>query len=332
MARPGTASDFEIAGTTVAPGATVRLELPVARLATQTMLSMPLAVVHGARPGPVLWLSAAIHGDELCGVEAIRRVLEQLDAGRMAGTVLAVPIVNVFGFLNQSRYLPDRRDLNRSFPGSTRGSLASRMADLFLREIVSRADYGIDLHTATNGRVNWPQLRADLGDADTARIARAFGAPVMVHSRTRDGSLREAAIRRGIPVLLFEGGEALRFDEPAVRSATEGILRVAGALGMWRAAARRAGEPLVVRRTHWVRAARSGLARLHVALGARVRRRQSLGVVADAFGDLAVQVLAPCDGVVLSLSRNPSVHRGDGLVHIGEISTSAEAPPAGVAG
>jgi predicted deacylase len=184
---------LRIGDTLVQPGSTGRVDLPVARLPTQTHLSLPVAIIHGARPGPTLWLSAALHGDEIGGVEIIRRVLSRVSAPRLDGSLIAVPIVNVFGFISQSRYLPDRRDLNRSFPGSARGSLAARLAHLFMTEVVKQCTHGIDLHTGSSHRRNLPQIRADLDDPDTRRIATAFGATVMIHSRVRDGSLREAA-------------------------------------------------------------------------------------------------------------------------------------------
>ncbi len=208
-------ASFRIGELEVAPGRSATGELPIARQVTGTRISLPLQVVHGRSDGSTVWLSAAVHGDEINGVEIIRRVMRQLDARTMAGTVIAVPIVNVHGFLNGDRYLPDRRDLNRSFPGSPTGSLAARIANLFMTEIVSRCDVGIDLHTGSDHRTNLPQIRADLDDPETRALAEAFGAPLMLHSRIRDGSLRGAATERGATVLLFEGGEALRFDDDA---------------------------------------------------------------------------------------------------------------------
>lgn len=318
MEKRATASAFEIAGTTIAPGERRQIELPVARLFTQTRVSMPMTVVHGRRPGPRLWVSAAIHGDELNGVEAIRQVLERVDASKLHGTLLAVPIVNVFGFIHQSRYLPDRRDLNRSFPGSPRGSLAAQLAHLFMKEVVSRCGYGIDLHTASLHRTNHPQVRADLDDPETRRCALAFGAPLMIHSRTRDGSLREAASESNIPVLLYEAGEALRFDEDAIRIAVGGVLRVMHTLGMdGHARTARPSRSIEIRESRWVRAPRSGILRLSAELGKRVGRRQAIGVIADAFGEGGSRITAPCDGIVLGITKNAVVHRGDAVAHVG---------------
>ena len=310
------ATPLKIKGTTVPPGTRQRLEIPAARLPTDTWLSLPIEVVNGARSGPNLWLSAAVHGDELNGVEIIRRVLERLDPKRLAGAVIAVPIVNVFGFISQSRYLPDRRDLNRSFPGSANGSLAARLANLFMTEVVSQCGYGIDLHTGSNHRSNLPQIRANLEDGETRRIAEAFGAPAMVHSSLRDGSLRQAATKRGIHVLVYEAGEPMRFEEGVIELGYRGILRVMSALEMRKQKARRRFAPVVVWNTTWVRARRGGIFRLGVELGQEVETTHPLGFIADAFGGNRVVVKSPTDGMVIGHTNNPLVTRGDALVHL----------------
>jgi hypothetical protein len=314
-------TEITIVGETIAPGKRCELEIPVARLITHTLLSLPVTVLHGMEPGPCLWLSAAIHGDEINGVEIIRQVLEQVNPQKMRGTLIAVPIVNVFGFLEQSRYLPDRRDLNRSFPGSAEGSLASRLAHLFMREIVSRCTHGIDLHTASACRINFPQIRANLHDEETYRCAKAFGAPVMIHGVTRDGSLRQAAAKKGIPILLYEGGEALRFDAEAIRVGTEGILAVMNVLGM----ATFPVPPVVsveIKTTKWVRASRGGILYLQVHLGESVRKKQVLGIIANAFGKESVAVRAPWDGLVIGHTQNPLVNQGDGIIHLAAVSSN----------
>jgi hypothetical protein len=316
---------FEIHGTVVAPGQRRRLELPVARLPTDTMMSLPITIINGVHPGPRLWLSAAIHGDEINGVEIIRQVLAQVDAQQIQGTLVTVPIVNVFGFIGQSRYLPDHRDLNRSFPGSPRGSLASRLAHLFMQAVVNRCTHGIDLHTASHHRTNWPQIRANLHDPETYRCAQAFGAPLMVHAATRDGSLRQAAAQQNIPILLYEGGEALRFDPDAIRVGVEGVLRVMSLLEMqpMSPAAAMAADwsqgtipPLEVTESKWVRTPCSGILHSETSLGQRVSKRQKLGVVADAFGDKPVKITAPFAGIVIGATQNPLVNQGDGIFHV----------------
>ena len=308
---------FEINGTAVAAGENRKIDVPVARLPTQTMLSMPVMIVHGLRRGPRLWVSAAIHGDEINGVEIVRQVLESVSARDLTGTLVAVPIVNVFGFIHQSRYLPDRRDLNRSFPGSPRGSLAARLAHLFMTEVVSRCSHGIDLHTASHDRSNYPHVRANLDDEETRRCAHAFAAPLTIHSHTRDGSLREAVTERGIPILLYEAGEALRFDEEAIRVGVRGIRRVMAAIGMNQPLSDdEAPDTVEVRQTRWVRASRSGILRTRVREGERVDEHQVLALVSDAFGTRSYKVKSPCAGIVIGQTRNPLVNRGDGIFHL----------------
>lgn len=319
----------QIGGLTINPGTRRTLEIPVARLPTDTSLSLPVEVVNGLRPGPRLWVNAAVHGDELNGVEIIRQVLRLLRPRELAGTVIAVPIVNVFGFVNESRYLPDRRDLNRSFPGSPRGSLAAQLAHLFLTEVVQRCQYGIDFHTGSDHRTNLPQLRADLSDPDVLRLAEAFAAPVVVDAQYRDGSLRSVCSARGIPLLVYEGGEAHRFNERAIDVGVQGTLRVLATLGM-RAASDGAppAAPVLVRHTGWERARRSGIARIDVYPGQRVERGAQLGVIADALGARPTAVRASRSGIVLGYTRNPLVNRGDALVHIADLSESAKGGPA----
>lgn len=324
-ARQARNPPFVIGGTTITAGTRRTIELPVAPLPTDTSLSMSVGVVHGLRPGPVLWLSGAIHGDELNGIEIIRHVLRMLRPRELAGTVLAVPIVNVFGFLNESRYLPDRRDLNRSFPGSPRGSLTAQLAYRFVTEIVQRGDCGLDFHTGSDHRTNLPQLRVDLRIPEVERMAQAFCAPVTVHAAYRDGSLRTYCSSKGIPMLVYEGGEAHRFNEVAVRVGVEGTLRVLSALGMW------SGEPpapppegsVRIEHSHWERARRSGIVRIDVHPGQRVDRGEVLGVIADALGDRATPIRASTPGIVLGYSRNPMASQGDALVHVADTSESA---------
>lgn len=306
-----------ISNVAVPPGKKQRLEIPIARLPTQTMLSLPVVVITGTQPGPRLWLSAAIHGDEINGVEIIRQVLAQVSPRQLSGTLVAVPIVNVFGFIEQSRYLPDRRDLNRSFPGSPRGSLAARLAHLFMQEVVSQCSHGIDLHTASHHRANLPQIRANLKDPETYRCCQAFGAPLMIQSAMRDGSLRQAAVQQGIPILLYEAGEALRFDLDAIALGVSGILRVMSALGMQPLDQPPPPQPsLEVTHTRWIRASHSGMLHMRVDLGDTVTRKQRVGFISDAFGDKIFELNAPCNGIVIGCARNPLVNQGDAIVHL----------------
>ncbi len=286
---------------------------------------MRVVVCHGARPGPTIWLSGAIHGDELNGVEIVRRLLMKLDPAQLAGTIIAVPVVNVFGVTIESRYLPDRRDLNRSFPGSSRGSLASRLAHLFFERVARRCQFGIDFHTGSDGRANLPQIRCDLDDDTARRCAEAFAAPLVLHSTVRDGSLRAAARKQGIPVLIYEAGEALRFDEVSIQTGVEGTLRVLRSLDMVDAAdgygTTQPQTTHLARSSKWVRTSRSGFCHLHIGLGDVVAKGQCLATVSDSVGRKEDTVPARIAGIVIGVLRTALVHRGDALIHIAEVES-----------
>lgn len=308
-----------INGITIHAGMRTTIDLPAGRLYTHAPMTIPVHVISGKKNGPTLFLSAAIHGDEINGVEIIRRLLKLPALKRLKGTVIAVPMVNVHGLINHSRYLPDRRDLNRSFPGSERGPLASRLANLFMKEIVEQSSHGIDLHTGAIHRTNLPQIRANLDDKETEKLARAFDVPVIISSNLRDGSLREAAAEYGIPMLLYEAGEALRFDEISIRAGVKGIINVMRALEMLPASQRKSKkqtEPVVARSSSWIRAPDSGILRAMVPLGARVKKNTLLGVVADPFGETEENVITPFSGIVIGRTNLPLVNEGDALYHI----------------
>lgn len=316
---------LNVVGVVTPPGCSQRAELQVSRLPTGTTLSVPLQVVNGAKPGPTIWVSAAVHGDELNGVEIVRRVLERVNPRQLSGALIAAPLVNVFGFIGQSRYLPDRRDLNRSFPGSATGSLASRLAQKFMTEVVSHCQFGIDLHTGSHFRTNLPQIRANLEHQQTLACAEAFGAPVVMHSQTRDGSLRHAATKRGIPVLLYEAGEPMRFDEDAISKGVNGVLRVMSQLGMRsRKSPIKPFTGVTVRNSVWARAKRGGILRLSVQLGQRVARKEPIGVIADVFGADERVVTSPIAGIVIGFTTNPLVHQGDAVIHVAQTTPASD--------
>lgn len=316
---------FVIAGTPVAAGTRRLVDLPVSRFSNHTPVTLPVHVLHGLQPGPTLFLSAAIHGDELNGVEIIRRILRSLSPGNIRGTLLAVPVVNAFGFIGRSRYLPDRRDLNRSFPGSPSGSLAARLAHLFLTEVALRSQIGIDLHTAATHRVNLPQIRCDYArHPRTRELALAFGAPVILDSPERPGSLRRAARDAGVEVLVYEGGEGLRFDEFAIKAGVDGIAGVMLASGMLelpegyeaREALRRSYEPVFANASKWVRAPEAGVLRTTRRIGDAVTAGDVIGHIANPYEDGDVEVRAPRRGIVIGRTTLPIVNVGDALFHI----------------
>jgi predicted deacylase len=308
--------DITVGEITVKPGRKRRIDLPFARVATGSEESLPIAVINGRSAGPHVWLSGAVHGDELNGVEIVRRVIGELDAKSLRGAVIAVPIVNPLGFMMESRYLPDRRDLNRSFPGSKRGSTASRLAHLFMDEVVSKCSVGIDLHTATNHRTNIPQIRADLDDPATLKLAKAFGAPFSIHARLRAGSLRKAAVAMGARVLVYEAGEAHRFNEDAIEMGFNGVMRTLRSMGMIEARLRRAQPTRLIRRTRWLRARRGGLVDVRVALGQYVEKGEPVAAISDAFGRRPTLSKANETGWVIARTLQPVVNSGDALMHI----------------
>lgn len=335
MARRNGAQPLTVGGTEVRPGRRAELSLTPARLPSGGWLAMPVVVLHGKRRGPSVWLSAAIHGDEVCGVEIIRRVLGHLDPKVMAGTVLAVPVVNVPGFASGDRYFPDRRDLNRAFPGSSRGSLTSRFAHAFMTEIVERCQVGIDLHTGSDHRANLPQIRADLDDVLTCDLIEVFAPRVALHARLRDGSLREAAVRAGATTLLFEGGEAWRFDEHAIAEGVAGTLRLLHHLGILPEPVQGLAAPhdtVFLHKSSWVRSPKSGVARVLVELGEQVVHGQTVAVVADAVGSKESLVHARRGGIVIGRVERPVVHGGDALVHIAHPNGGRPLPSPGGGG
>ncbi len=316
---------FEIAGETIAAGERGVVEMTVPDLYIHTNLTIPVHVVHGKKDGPVLFISGAVHGDEIMGVEIIRRVLSLKRLRFLRGTLLAVPIVNVFGFLNHSRYLPDRRDLNRSFPGYEKGSIAGRLANNFITEIVSRSTHGVDLHTAAVNRENLPQVRGAFADRAVLDMAKAFGLPVIVNSDEIEGSLRHAASSLDVKVIVYEAGEALRFDEVAIRGGVNGVIRVMEHLGMLVKRKRKGLRlPTLTKNSRWVRAPQSGIHRSLVALGSWVKVNDPLGYIADPLGGNEQPVLATSNGVVIGRSNIPLVTEGEALFHIASFNGSGD--------
>jgi len=320
---------IEIDGEIIPPGKRRIIELPIPNFySAQSSLNMTVHVVNGVRPGPKLFVSAALHGDEINGVAIIRRLLKHSALKRLRGTLIAIPIVNVFGIIQHSRYLPDRRDLNRAFPGSPTGSLAARVAHIFHKEIVEKSTHGIDFHTAANHRDNLPQIRANLENPETRRLAEAFGVPVILNSQIRDGSLRGAASDVGMPMLLYEAGEALRFDELSIRAGVRGTLSVMRELDMLpRSRKTRRIEPFVANSSAWVRAPASGVMHNAARLGSRVKKDQTIGVITDPsnmFDETGVNVTVPYSGLVIGRTNLPLVNEGDALFHIARFEDSIE--------
>ncbi|MDQ2771336.1 MAG: succinylglutamate desuccinylase/aspartoacylase family protein [Bacteroidota bacterium] len=315
---PDPAAPFHLNGLTIHPGERVLTRLVVSKLPSGTVIDVPVHVLRATAPGPTLLLMGGMHGDEVNGIETIRRLVRRELITPLRGSVIAIPLLNIYGFLNFSREVPDGKDVNRSFPGSPRGSLASRVAHRFMREIMPLIEYGIDFHTGGAARANYPQVRTQLGiDPETDALARAFAAPFTLHAALRDGSVREAAHRLGKRIIVYETGESLRMDEPGIDTALAGTLRVLHHLGMGAEAPPPARAGIVCRRHTWVRARFAGLFRAQVQLGQFVEKGQVYGTVADPYGQQAVRLETPVSGYVIGLNYMPVVNQGDALLHIG---------------
>ncbi len=318
---------FSLGGVDVAPGTRETIFIPVSRRYTAGEVSLPVSVIHGRKPGPRLFVSAAIHGDEINGVEIVRRLLKRSKLNRIHGTLIAVPIVNVYGFVAQTRYLPDRRDLNRCFPGSPKGSLAARLANTFLEEIVKKATHGIDLHTGSLHRTNLPQIRATLDAPGSEDLARSFGAPVILDAALRPGSLRHAVNDIGVPMIVYEAGEALRFDELAIKAGERGVISVMRDLGMLPAVTskKRRVEPIVARGSTWVRAPESGILVSRLKLGSRVEKGEKIGTISDPLAEDETPIISPTAGVLIGRTNLPLMNEGDAIFNIGVFERLAPA-------
>lgn len=311
---------FSLGGVEIPRGANITVNLDLPKL-YNTPTQLPVRVIRGKRSGPVVFISAAIHGDELNGIEIIRRFRKLSILKKLHGTLILVPIVNVYGIMTLSRYLPDRRDLNRSFPGSAKGSLAGRVAQIFFEEIVKKCDLGIDLHTAAIHKSNLPQVRTNIDNEYTFRLAKAFGASVVLHSELRDGSLRAVAQEAGVPILLYEAGEALRFDETSIRIGVQGLVNVLRENEMLPKVVRKTKKtPLITRSSRWIRASESGMLRTIKALGDTVKVDEVIAFIDEPLGDDSYGILAPFDGVIIGKCEIPLVQEGDAIFHIAQFA------------
>ncbi len=311
---------FIIAGTKIEKNSDVLINIDLPKL-YNTPTELPIRVIRGKKNGPVVFISAAIHGDELNGIEIIRRLGKLEILQKLRGTLILVPIVNVYGIMTLSRYLPDRRDLNRSFPGSAKGSLTSRVAKIFFDEIVSKCTLGIDLHTASIHKSNLPQVRTNIENEYTFKLAKAFEAPVILHSELRDGSLRAVAQDNGVPILLYEAGEALRFDETSIRIGVRGLINVLRENEMLPKTKVKKGlsAPIITRTSQWVRAGESGVLRTIKSLGSTVVKDEIIAYIDNPLEDGSFEIIAPFDGVIIGKSEIPLVQEGDAVFHIAKL-------------
>ncbi|MDB5261346.1 MAG: succinylglutamate desuccinylase [Adhaeribacter sp.] len=309
--------EININGQQIGLGQNVLTRLNISRLPSGTVIDIPVHVFRGHEDGPVLLLMAGMHGDEVNGIEIVRRMLRRKLLHPQRGTIIAIPVLNIYGFLNFSREVPDGKDVNRSFPGNERGSLASRVAHTFVREILPWVDYGIDFHTGGASRANYPQVRCVLSNAEAEKLAHAFGAPYLINANYRAKSLRWEAGKHGKTIIVYESGESLRFDEEGILQGINGTLRVLQELNMQKSNVEPAKPPIICAKTSWVRAKMAGLFRSQIMLGDYLQKSQVIGSIADPFGQMSVRIKAPCAGYVIGLNRMPVVNQGDALLHIG---------------
>ena len=314
------AKKFIIGDQEIDKGSNVSLSIDLPHL-YNTPTRLPLRVIRGKKDGPVVFISASIHGDELNGIEIIRRFRKLDILKKLKGTIVLVPIVNVYGVMTMSRYLPDRRDLNRCFPGSERGSLASRIARIFFEEIVCKCDFGIDIHTGAIHRSNLPQIRINIDNLLTLKMAKIFEAPVIVHSELRDGSLRAEGEAIGVPILLYESGEALRFDEKSIRIGVKGIVNVLREMKMLPKVSQKIVKksPIIARSSQWIRSTESGILRTVKALGDTVVKDEVIAYIDETYGDESFVLKAQFDGIIIGKSEIPLVQEGDAVFHVAKL-------------
>ena len=319
---------LEVAGATVEPGRRVRTGFATSETFAGVAVEAPFVVSRGASPGPTLCLTAGVHGDELVGIEVVRRVLMLSEPVELAGTLIGVPIANPHGFQRSSRYLPDRRDLNRFFPGSAVGSAASRIAYALFTELIARCDYLVDFHTGSFHRTNIPHLRADTNDPDVALLARWFGSEVVLHNAGGPGTLRRSATDRGLPCVTFEAGEPMRLNEEHIAAGVEGSLRLMRALGM-RFTEDPGDSPSqeILTSARWIRVDAGGLLRSHVEPGDRVSSGDRLGTVVDPSTNRRSAIFSPDSGRIIGMAFDQVVIPGFAAYHVASSAASPVSEP-----
>ncbi len=309
---------MRINNTEIPLGSIEKLEVNIARLPSHSSIDIVINVARALKPGPVLLLIGGLHGDEINGIEIVRRIVENGWNIPESGTIICIPIINVYGFIHFSRYVPDGKDVNRSFPGNKNGSLASRVANYLMRDIIPKIDYGIDFHTGGADRTNYPQIRCYLKDPKNEELAKIFNAPFTLNSKYRPKSLRYAANKLGKKILVYEGGESSRFDEFAINEGIHGTMRLIKHLGM---TSQETTPPTytnqIINNFSWIRAQGSGIFQTMVASGKQVKKNQLVGYLTDPFGDFKLPVKSPASGFVIGLNNNPILHQGDAIMHIG---------------
>jgi len=299
------------------PGEFKEIVINIARLPSRTQIDTPIYAYRGLEDGPVLALTAGMHGDEINGMEIVRRILDVGHNRVKRGTVICMPIINIYGFLNYSREVPDGKDVNRSFPGSKNGSLASRVAYHLTHDVIPFIDYGIDFHTGGSMRTNYPQIRCVMSDEKNVELANAFHAPFTIDAPFRPHSIRQTAAKQGKNIIVYEGGESLRFDQHAIEEGVNGTLRLMKHINMIDWAPEPKEENKIIWNSSWARAHHAGLFQSIIRCGDLVQKNQIIGTITDPFGEFKEEIKSPSTGYVVGLNNHPVVNAGDALLHIG---------------
>ena len=316
-------NSIEVLGKAISMGKGLQINLDIAELHTRTKIEVPIIIERAKKPGPTILITAGIHGDEINGVEIVRQIVAKKYNKPQCGMVICIPVVNIFGFLSQTRQFPDGRDLNRVFPGNQRGSLASIFAYHLMKEIVPLADYCLDFHTGGANRFNAAQVRINEGDEESLELAKVFGSPFIIKSKRREKSYRDSAIKLGKKVLLYEGGKSLDLDASITKSGVDGALRVMNHLGirdftkeLKSKSKKKARTPLIVEKSKWIRASYSGMFRSSAVLGKLYKKGDKIGSVSDPFGYFERDIKAPNKGYIFCINHAPIVNKGDAIIHM----------------
>ena len=305
-----------ILGQKIKAGESATLDLEVAKLHTRTPISVPIIIERAKKKGPTVLLMGGVHGDEVNGVAIVRDIIQKKINKPTSGTVICIPVFNVFGYLNLSREFPDGRDLNRMFPGSQSGSLASQFAFQFVKEIAPLVDYVIDFHTGGSDRENFPQVRCVISDEKLFDLAKVFGAPFILNSHYIPKTIRDAVFKMGKSMLLFEGGKSKNLDQAVINSGIQGAVNVLKYLGMQDGEVQIQQAPVIIKTSKWLRAPHSGMVRLLVQNGSWVTRKTHLAKITDPYGEFKIIVKAPFDCYIFGLNTAPIVNKGDALFNV----------------
>lgn len=310
---------LEILGEKILPGKSATINFNMAKLYTTTSVEVPVIIERGKKPGPVILITAGIHGDEINGVEIVRQIIAKGINKPQKGTIICIPVVNVFGFLNLAREFPDGRDLNRMFPGTKQGSLASRFAYQFVQKILPVADFCLDFHTGGASRFNAPQIRIQKDDKVGVKYAKIFNAPFTIESKTITKSYRDTCTKLGIPVLLFEGGKSVNSNKEIARQGVEGTMRILEHFEMLDSKFEKPdviAETVFIENSVWLRAKYSGMLHIKIPCGKHVEKGEYIGTITDPYGKFRHRVRASNEGYVININESPIVYQGDAIFHI----------------